>query len=107
MLKLRITKQYDCKGKWYIISLEDGDKIIHEHDINVQWTLRNGKKSVKDLIKMHIRKATERARGWIIIKDESRGEWKYIEHLVPAYHDNEGVYVSPRKNSSRVKGELC
>jgi len=104
MLTLRITKQYDCKGKWYILSLENKDNIIKEVDICVEQCIWD-KRDVKTTIKNYIRRFTEKYNGWLIIKDESRGAWKYIEHLVPAYHDNNGVYVKPR--TSRVKGEIC
>lgn len=105
MLKLRITKQYDCKGKWYIISLEDKGRIIKETEIDVRQHLYQGY-NPKETIKKHIRIAIAKYKGWVVIKDESRGEWKYLQHLVPIA-DN-GEVGTPRKATiSRIKGELC
>jgi hypothetical protein len=104
MLTLRITKQFDCKGKWYQLTLEDKGRIIKEHEVDCQ-QVKFDKGDVKSIIKKHIRILVEKYNGWIVIKDESRGHWKYLEHLVPI-SDN-GEVSTPRKKTKKLIEEYA
>lgn len=74
---LRLSKQWDCKSKWYYLTLEQGDKILREFEVNIN-TKTYGRK-LKDLWKKKIEVICRKYKNENIkIIDETEDNWKYV-----------------------------